>query len=81
VDLRSSEDLPRNLDEATRRLDEIVATGWPVLMALSNKDFVGEALDLPLEERLTGTLATTAVSAWNSQPTPVVESVEAWRAA
>ena len=50
--------------EATRRLDEIVATGWPVLMALSNKDFVGEALDLPLEERLTGTLATTAVSAW-----------------
>jgi dihydropteroate synthase len=50
--------------EATRRLDEIVATGWPVLMALSNKDFVGEALNLPLEERLTGTLATTAVSAW-----------------
>jgi dihydropteroate synthase len=50
--------------EATRRLDEIVATGWPVLMALSNKDFVGEALDLPLEERLTVTLATTAVSAW-----------------
>ena len=50
--------------EATRRLDEIVAMGWPVLMALSNKDFVGEALDLPLEERLTGTLATTAVSAW-----------------
>jgi dihydropteroate synthase len=50
--------------EATRRLDEIVATGWPVLMALSNKDFVGETLDVPLEERLTGTLAATAVSAW-----------------
>jgi dihydropteroate synthase len=33
-------------------------------MALSNKDFVGETLDVPLEERLTGTLATTAVSAW-----------------
>jgi dihydropteroate synthase len=50
--------------EATRRLDEIVATGWPVLVALSNKDFVGETLDLPLEQRLTGTLATTAVCAW-----------------
>jgi dihydropteroate synthase len=50
--------------EVTRRLDELVATGWPVLMALSNKDFVGETLDVPLEERLTGTLATTAVSAW-----------------
>jgi dihydropteroate synthase len=50
--------------EASRRLDELVATGWPVLVALSNKDFVGETLDVPLEERLTGTLATTAVSAW-----------------
>ncbi len=50
--------------EATRRLDELVASGWPVLVALSNKDFVGETLDVPLEERLTGTLAATAVSAW-----------------
>jgi dihydropteroate synthase len=50
--------------EATRRLDELVATGWPVLVALSNKDFVGETLDVPLDQRLTGTLAATAVSAW-----------------
>jgi dihydropteroate synthase len=50
--------------QATRRLDELVATGWPVLVALSNKDFVGETLDLPVEQRLTGTLAATAVSAW-----------------
>ncbi|TFV87210.1 dihydropteroate synthase [Blastococcus sp. CT_GayMR16] len=50
--------------EATRRLTELVETGWPVLVALSNKDFVGETLDVPLEERLTGTLAATAVSAW-----------------
>ena len=50
--------------EATRRLGELVATGWPVLVALSNKDFVGETLGVPLEERLTGTLASTAVSAW-----------------
>ncbi|WP_340558255.1 dihydropteroate synthase [Streptomyces sp. GSL17-111] len=50
--------------EATRRLGEMTATGWPVLVSLSNKDFVGETLDRPVKERLTGTLATTAVSAW-----------------
>ncbi|MBK9476965.1 MAG: dihydropteroate synthase [Tetrasphaera sp.] len=50
--------------EVTRRLDELVATGWPVLVSLSNKDFVGEALDRPVGERLIGTLATTALSAW-----------------
>ncbi|HEV2887460.1 MAG TPA: dihydropteroate synthase [Jatrophihabitans sp.] len=50
--------------ELTRRLDEMVATGWPVLVSLSNKDFVGEALDLPLDQRLLGTLATTAICAW-----------------
>ena len=51
--------------ELTRRLDELVATGWPVLVALSRKDFVGETLDLPATERLEGTLAATAVSAWH----------------
>lgn len=51
--------------ELTRRLDEMVATGWPVLVSLSNKDFVGESLDRPVGERLTGTLAATAVSAWH----------------
>ncbi|BBA99889.1 putative dihydropteroate synthase [Actinacidiphila reveromycinica] len=50
--------------EATRRLPEMTATGWPVLVSLSNKDFVGETLDRPVRERLVGTLATTAVSAW-----------------
>jgi dihydropteroate synthase len=50
--------------EVTRRLPDLVATGWPVLVALSNKDFVGETLDLPVGERLEGTLAATAVSAW-----------------
>jgi dihydropteroate synthase len=50
--------------EVTRRLGELVATGWPVLVSLSNKDFVGETLDVPVPERLTGTLATTAVAAW-----------------
>ncbi len=50
--------------EITRRLGELAATGWPLLVALSNKDFIGETLDLPVTERLEGTLAATAVSAW-----------------
>ena len=50
--------------EATRRLDEMVATGWSVLVSTSNKDFVGESLNVPLEDRTTGTLASVAVCAW-----------------
>ncbi|EGD41767.1 dihydropteroate synthase [Nocardioidaceae bacterium Broad-1] len=49
--------------EITRRLGEMVETGWPVLVSLSNKDFVGETLDLPVGERLLGTLAATSVCA------------------
>jgi len=50
--------------EVTRRLAEMTETGWPVLVSLSNKDFVGETLDLPPEQRLPGTLAATSVCAW-----------------
>ena len=50
--------------ELVHRTAELVATGWPVLMALSNKDFVGETLDLPVDQRLEGTLAATAIAAW-----------------
>jgi dihydropteroate synthase len=46
--------------EVTRRIGEMVQTQWPVLVSLSNKDFVGEALDLPVGHRLYGTLAATA---------------------
>ncbi len=51
--------------ELTKRLDELVALGFPVLVALSNKDFVGETLGLPVTARLPGTLAATAISAWH----------------
>jgi dihydropteroate synthase len=49
--------------ELLRRLDELVDTGWPVLMALSNKDFVGETLGVGLADRVDGTLAATSVAA------------------
>ena len=47
-----------------RHTEAIVALGFPVLQALSRKDFVGETLDLPADDRLEGTLAATAVAAW-----------------
>ncbi|MEV0295263.1 dihydropteroate synthase [Nocardia sp. NPDC050710] len=49
--------------ELLRKVDVLVNTGWPVLMALSNKDFIGETLGVGLSERLEGTLAATAWSA------------------
>jgi dihydropteroate synthase len=48
--------------ELTRRLDELADLGYPLLVALSNKDFVGETLDVALEQRLEGSLAATVVS-------------------
>ncbi len=47
-----------------RHTESVVALGFPVLQALSRKDFVGETLDLPADERLEGSLAATAVAAW-----------------
>ncbi|WP_136709970.1 dihydropteroate synthase [Agromyces sp. H66] len=48
--------------ELTRRLDEVVALGYPTLVALSNKDFVGESLGRPREQRVEGSIAAAAYS-------------------
>ncbi|NLT53099.1 MAG: dihydropteroate synthase [Actinomycetales bacterium] len=47
--------------------DRLVATGWPVLCAVSNKKFVAEAVgwDGDKPGRLPATLAATAVLAWH----------------
>ena len=47
--------------ELTRRLPEVAAIGLPLLVALSNKDFVGESIDRPQGERLPGSLAAAAM--------------------
>ena len=53
----------RHSMEVSRRLSALTETGWPVLVALSRKDFLGEALDLPPSERLEATLAMTTLAA------------------
>jgi dihydropteroate synthase len=45
--------------ELIRRLDEIAALGYPLLAAISNKDFIGETLDRAQADRLAGTIAAT----------------------
>ncbi len=47
--------------ELTRRLEEIVALGLPTLVAVSNKDFIGETLDQEQGNRLAGSLAAAVI--------------------
>ena len=56
-----AKDLPNNL-EAVDRIDELRSrTGYPVLLGASRKSFIGLTLELPCEERLEGTIASTVV--------------------
>jgi dihydropteroate synthase len=51
--------------EITRRLAELTGTGWPVLVAVADKDFIGETLAisaaLPVDQRAEGTIAALPV--------------------
>ncbi|MBD8043792.1 dihydropteroate synthase [Arthrobacter sp. Sa2BUA2] len=51
--------------ELTRRLSQVAAVGYPVLAAVSNKDFIGETLDAPKAARVEGSLAAGIVSIMN----------------
>ena len=42
-------------------LQDIVRLGYPVLLATSRKSMIGKALDLPVNERVEGTIATTVL--------------------
>jgi dihydropteroate synthase len=67
--------------EITRRLGELTGTGWPVLVAVADKDFIGETLALPVDQRAEGTIATLAVCAWLGARVFRVHNVRAARAA
>ena len=42
-------------------LETLQKLGYPVLLGTSRKSFIGNTLDLPVDERLEGTMATTVV--------------------
>ncbi|TFB60182.1 dihydropteroate synthase [Cryobacterium sp. Sr3] len=48
--------------ELTRRLGEITALGYPTLVAVSNKDFIGETLNRERGDRIAGSLAAAVYS-------------------
>jgi dihydropteroate synthase len=47
--------------ELIRRLDEIRALGYPILLGASRKSFIGFTLDLPADQRVEGTAAAVCV--------------------
>jgi dihydropteroate synthase len=47
--------------ELIRRLDEIRALGYPVMLGASRKSFIGFTLDLPADQRVEGTAAAVCV--------------------
>lgn len=78
--------------ELTRRLGEITRLGYPTLVALSNKDFVGESLGRPREQRIEGSIAAAVycvmqgariVRVHNVRETVdamrMIEAIEGWR--
>lgn len=48
--------------EAIGRLEELRTLGCPVLLGCSRKSVIGLTLDLPVDQRMEGTLATTVVA-------------------
>lgn len=52
--------------EVMKYLDEFVKIGYPVLLGASRKSFIGNTLGLKVDERLEGTMATTALAVQNN---------------
>lgn len=78
--------------ELTRRLGEVTALGYPTLVALSNKDFIGESLGRDRHQRVEGSIAAAVycvlrgariVRVHNVRETVdamrMVEAIEGWR--
>ena len=51
--------------EIIRELKQIKAMGYPILLGPSRKSFIGEALNLPVKDRLEGTMASITVGIIN----------------
>ena len=66
-------------------LDQFVATGYGVLAGMSRKSMIGQLLDLPMSERLAGSLACASLAAYAGAQIirvhDVKESVQAVRVA
>ena len=55
-----AKDFEQNL-QVINNVDKIVNLGYPVLLGTSRKSVIAKALDLPVDERVEGTIATTVL--------------------
>ena len=82
----------RHTLDITARFDEIAALGYPALAAVSNKDFIGETLDLPKSERMVGSIVAATMCAMGGariirmhnvaesvQTARLIEAAQGWR--
>ncbi|HAY44044.1 MAG TPA: dihydropteroate synthase [Micrococcaceae bacterium] len=51
----------RHTLDITANFEAVAALGYPALAAVSNKDFIGETLDLPKSERLVGSMVAATM--------------------
>lgn len=65
--------------EIIRELGQISTMGYPVLLGPSRKSFIGLALDLPIEERMEGTLASITAGVINGAKIVRVHDIRATR--
>ena len=62
--------------EIVRRLSELRGLGRPILLGTSRKSFIGQVLDLPVDQRLEGTAASVAIGIANGADIVRVHDVE-----
>jgi dihydropteroate synthase len=60
-----------------RRLGEVAALGYPVLVGMSRKSMLGKILDKPVAERLHASVAVAALAAWQGASIVRAHDVEA----
>jgi len=72
--------LEHNL-EILKRLGELVALGYPVLIGPSRKAFIGKLTDAPVDDRLEGTLAAVTIGVANGASIVRVHDVKEARRA
>jgi dihydropteroate synthase len=70
---------PKYSLEIIERMNEFKELSYPLLYGPSRKSFIGQVLDLPLTERLEGTLAACAIAVYNGAKIVRVHDVLAAR--
>lgn len=82
----------RHTLDITARFQGIAQLGYPALAAVSNKDFIGETLDLPKSERMVGSMVAATMCAMGGarilrmhnvqesvQTVHLIEAAQGWR--